>query len=195
MNLPNKITLFRIIVIPFIVFFYLATFVPWGKLIAAGLFLLGVLSDYVDGKLARKNNQITLLGTFLDSIADKMLVVAAFALVVVDGTIGSPWGVISLIIVVSRELLVSALRQLGAGKNVIISADMWGKVKATVQFVALTLFMVFSFFKDNPSFLGGVGNTVFSIVCYASLFVTVLSTILSGVHYLVKYKNVFREKE
>ncbi len=194
MNTPNKITLVRIILIPFIVFFYLSSsFLYSGKLIAAGLFVLGILSDYLDGYLARKYNQITLLGTFLDSIADKMFVIAGFALVVVDGTIASPYGVIALIIVVSRELLVSALRQLGAGKNVIISADMWGKVKATVQFVALALFMVFSFFKDNPNLLGSTLQTIFFYVCYASLFVTVFSTILSGVHYLIKYKKVFKE--
>lgn len=194
MNLPNKITISRIILIPFIIFFYLSSsFIFAGKLIAGGLFAVGILTDYLDGHLARKNNQITLLGTFLDSIADKMFVIAGLVLIVADGTIANPFGVIALIIVISRELIVSALRQLGAGKNVIISADMWGKVKASVQFVAIFLFMIFSFFQDNSGILGTPLNTVFSVVCYVLLSVTVLCTILSGVHYLIKYKEVFKE--
>lgn len=196
MNLPNKITVSRIVIIPFIIFFYMSSsFIFGGKLIAGALFALGIFSDFIDGHLARKNNQITLLGTFLDSIADKMFVIATFVLVVVDGTIANPFGVIALVIVISRELIVSALRQLGAGKNVIISADMWGKVKASVQFVALFLFMIFSFFLDNPNLLGQTGNTIFAVVCYVSLFVTVFCTVLSGLHYLIKYKEVFKEKE
>jgi len=194
MNLPNKITISRIILIPFIIFFYLSSgFIFAGKLIAGGLFAIGVLTDFLDGYLARKNKQITLLGTFLDSIADKMFVIAGFVLVVADGTIANPFGVIALVIVISRELLVSALRQLGAGKNVIISADMWGKVKASVQFVALVLFMIYSFFLDNVSTFGQTMSTIFSVVCYVSLFVTVFCTILSGLHYLIKYKEVFKE--
>ncbi|NCB48232.1 MAG: CDP-diacylglycerol--glycerol-3-phosphate 3-phosphatidyltransferase [Clostridia bacterium] len=194
MNLPNKITISRIILIPFVIFFYLSSsFIFAGKLIAGLLFVVGILTDYLDGHLARKNNQITLLGTFLDSIADKMFVIAGLVLIVVDGTIANPFGVIALVIVISRELIVSALRQLGAGKNVIISADMWGKVKATVQFFAIFLFMIFSFFIDNPAILGTTLNTIFSVVCYLSLFVTVVCTVLSGVHYLLKYKEVFKE--
>ncbi len=194
MNLPNKITISRIILIPFIIFFYLSSnFIYAGKLFAGILFAVGILTDYLDGYLARKNNQITLLGTFLDSIADKMFVIAGLVLVVVDGTIANPFGVIALIIVISRELIVSALRQIGAGKNIIISADMWGKVKASVQFIAIFLFMIFSFFQDNVSILGTPLNTVFSVACYVLLSVTVLCTVLSGVHYLIKYKKVFKE--
>ena len=139
MNLPNKITVVRIVLIPFIVFFYLSTsFIACGKLIAAGLFAVACLTDFLDGYLARKLNLVTTLGKFLDSIADKMLVLGAFALVVADNTILAPYGVIAFVIVIFRELIISALRQMAASKNVVIAADMWGKVKANFQFFAIS---------------------------------------------------------
>ena len=148
MNLPNKITVTRIVLIPFIVFFYLSnSFIPCGKLIAAGIFGIACLTDFLDGYLARKLKLVTTLGKFLDSIADKMLVLGAFVLIVADNTILAPWGVISFVIIIFRELIVSALRQMAATKNVVIAADMWGKVKANFQFFAVLFFMIFSYFR------------------------------------------------
>ena len=195
MNLPNKITVVRIVLIPFIVFFYLSTsFIACGKLIAAGLFAVACLTDFLDGYLARKLNLVTTLGKFLDSIADKMLVLGAFALVVADNTILAPYGVIAFVIVIFRELIISALRQMAASKNVVIAADMWGKVKANFQFFAILFFMAFSYFIDNPV-LGETLYTIFFVICYTLLAFTVLSTIISGVHYFVKNKAVFASEE
>ena len=193
MNLPNKITICRIILIPLIIFFYLAeSFLYGGKLIAAILFLVGILTDFFDGHLARKNGQITVLGTFLDSIADKMLVTAALLLVVTDGTINAPYGVIFATIIVVREFMVSALRQLGASKNVIISADYFGKVKATIQFISLFLIMVYSFLWTRE-IISGVLLSACYWVSFAGLAITTLITIISGIHYIVKNKDVFKE--
>ena len=195
MNLPNKITTVRILLIPFIVFFYLSTgFIACGKLIATGLFAIACLTDFLDGYLARKLNLVTTLGKFLDSIADKMLVLGAFALIVADNTILAPYGVIAFVIVIFRELIISALRQLAASKNVVIAADMWVKVKANFQFFAILFFMAFSYFIDNPV-LSKTLYTIFFVVCYTLLALTVLSTIISGVHYFVKNKAVFASDE
>ena len=195
MNLPNKITVTRIVLIPFIVFFYLSTaFIPCGKLIAAGIFGIACLTDFLDGYLARKLKLVTTLGKFLDSIADKMLVLGAFVLIVADNTIIAPWGVISFVIIIFRELIVSALRQLAASKNVIIAADMWGKIKANFQFFAVLFFMVFSYFIDNAILSSGL-YLAFQIVCYVLLTITVLSTVISGIHYIVKNKAVFAGDE
>ena len=193
MNLPNKITLSRILLIPFVIFFYLASsFVPGGKLIATILFIIAVLTDFVDGKLARSRNLVTVLGTFLDSIADKMLVSTGLLLVVCDGTILAPIGVITAIIVICREFLVSALRQLGASKNVIISADMWGKVKATVQFVTVAMFMFIAYLHSIAIYEGWFVSTL-EIVSYVGLALTILLTIMSCVHYCLGNKELFRE--
>ena len=194
MNLPNKLSLLRIILIPFIVLFYmLSPIFVWGKLIALILFCIAVLTDFLDGHIARKYNLITNLGKFLDSIADKMVTVVCFILLVVDGAILNPYGEIALIIIVCREFIVSALRQMGAVKNVVIAADMWGKVKANFQFFTIILFMFYSFLT-SVIVLSNVINVILFVVCYSLLFVTVLSTIMSGIHYLVKNKKVLEEK-
>ena len=194
MNLPNKLSLTRIIIIPFMVLFYLLSPIfVWGKLIALVLFAFGVFTDYLDGHIARKYNLITNLGKFLDSIADKMLTIVALVLIVIDNTILWPYGEIALIIIVCREFIVSALRQMGAVKNVVISADMWGKVKANFQFFTIILFMLFGFLKNVLAFPYWLDVCVF-VLCYGLLAVTVISTILSGVHYITKNKEVFTEE-
>lgn len=195
MNLPNKITMLRIILIPFIIFFYLASsFVPGGKLVATILFVVAVLTDFLDGKIARSRNLITVLGTFLDSIADKMLVATGLLLIACDGAIIAPLGVISAIIVICREFLVSALRQLGASKNIIISADMWGKVKATVQFVTVTLFMFVAYLWSIGVYSGWAYQGIV-VISYIGLALTVLLTIMSCVHYCVGNKQLFKEEQ
>ena len=194
MNLPNKLSLTRIILIPFIVLFYLlAPIFVWGKLIALVLFVLGVYTDNLDGRIARKYNLITNLGKFLDSIADKMIVVVGFILIVIDKTIMHPYGEIALIIIVCREFIVSALRQLGAANNIIIVADMWGKVKAAIQFVVIMYFMLYSFLIEVITFSYTV-NVCILVVGYVLLAITVVLTVLSCIHYLVKNKQVFKEQ-
>lgn len=191
---PNQITLARIILIPVIIFFYLSSsFIYCGKLISAGFFAIACLTDFLDGYLARKHNMVTDLGKFLDSIADKLLVVCGFILIVADNTILAPYGVVSLCIIVAREFIVSALRQIGATKQVVIQADMWGKVKANFQFFDVLFFMIYSFFITNNTILSSAVDLTFFIICYALLVVTVFATIVSGIHYLVAFKDVFHE--
>ncbi len=195
MNLPNKITLSRLILIPVIIFFYLAdSFIPAGKLIATIIFAIAIFTDFLDGYFARKLNLITTLGKFLDNIADKMLVLSCLILLICDGTIIAPYGAIATIIILAREFMVTALRQMAASKNVIIAADMWGKVKANFQFFAILFFMLFSYLL-GLNVMSSTLKLVAEIICYALLAVTVLATIISGVHYLVKNGEVFVDKK
>ena len=191
MNLPNKISTARICLIPFVVFFYLATFIPYSKIIAAVIFAIASLTDMIDGKIARSRNLITTLGKFLDSIADKLLVVAGLVLICFD-IILQPYGVIIAIIIISRELIISALRQIAAANNYIMAADMWGKVKATIQFIAVMLFMILAGIRD----LGVVGTiySILEITSYVCLGAATILTIISALHYIIKNKNLFKQE-
>ena len=194
MNLPNRITLVRLILIPFIVFFYLMSPIIYsGKIIAGVIFAIACLTDFLDGFLARKLNLVTTLGKFLDSIADKVLVLIGFVLIVSDNTILAPFGVISLSVILVRELSISALRQLAASKNVILAADKWGKVKANFQFFCVLFYIIFSFFIDNPATISTGLYNAFNIVCLVLLGLAVVSTVVSGVHYLVQNRKVFKD--
>lgn len=213
MNLPNKISTFRICLIPLVVFFYLATFIPYGKLIAAIIFTIAVLSDFFDGRIARKRNLVTNLGKFLDPIADKVLVMAGFLLIVAspvtanvaaDGAVAtaivypSYVGIVAVAIILARELIVSAFRQIAATKNVVLAADMYGKVKATFQFLTLIYYFLYAFiieeFYVGTSEAWVTANAWLSLVGYVLLAVTVILTIVSGVKYITGNKEVLKEE-
>lgn len=193
MNLPNKISVARILLLPIFTFFYLATFIPGNYLIAAIIFTIAAITDFVDGQIARRCNLVTDLGKFLDSIADKLIVIAALVLVTADGTIPAPYGVIASIIIISREFMVSALRQISAANGHILAADMWGKYKATFQFVSLPLLMFQAQVKASCWF-GATGLMVLEIINYVLLGVVVGLTIISAIHYFVKNRAVLTEE-
>ena len=144
MNTPNKLSTARLIITPIMMFFYLAEFAPYGKLIAAGLFILGAITDFLDGYIARKYNLVTDLGKFLDPIADKLLVTAALILVACDGTIISPFGVIALVIVVARDVVIDMLRMVAGNKGIVIAANKFGKYKTFSQDIALPILIVYA---------------------------------------------------
>lgn len=192
MNLPNKLSLLRIILIPVMIFFYLADFVPYGKIIAIAVFVLAAFTDFLDGKIARKYNLVTNLGKLLDPIADKLLVMSALLLVVVDMTIPHPYGVIVAIIIIGRELLISAFRQIAASKNYVMAADMFGKIKTFTQDIALPILFLLSFLTYNV-----VANQTFvsivQIVGYVMIGLATLFTVLSGANYLIKNREVLKD--
>lgn len=192
MNVPNKISLIRIFAIPVVAFFYLADFIPggWGKLVSMIIFSVAALTDFVDGAIARKTNQVTDLGKFLDPIADKLLMAVGLLLVLADGTMIAPWGVIMTIIILGREFIVSAFRQIAATKNYVMAADMWGKIKANFQPVAIAAFMFLAFNNVHP-FMGSF-TYAYSIICYVLMGIATVLTIISGVNYLVKNRNVLK---
>ncbi len=194
MNLPNKITLSRIILIPLIIFFYLASFVPFGKIIALCLFVICAITDFFDGYIARKYNLTTNLGKFLDPIADKLLTTTVLILVVCDGTVPMPYGAIAAIIILAREFAVSALRQIAATKNYVIAADMFGKIKTNFQFVSFGCLMLLSFLIFNTDY-NGIGMEIFSIFNWVLLGITVGLTIASGVNYIIKNRKVLSDEK
>lgn len=195
MNLPNKLTMLRIILIPFMMFFYLADFIPYGigKIIAIAIFIIASLTDLLDGKIARKRNLVTDLGKFLDPIADKLLTATAFLLIMADGTIPAPWGVIVVAIIIAREYTVSALRQIAATKGIVLAADMWGKIKTVVQMIALPVSMLVAYLKVC-GFASTTVVLVLAIISYVLIGFATLLTVMSGIHYLVKNRECFKDK-
>ncbi len=191
MNLPNKLTLSRIIMIPFIMLFYLVPMFPYCKVVALALFLLASFTDMLDGKIARKYNLITNFGKFLDPIADKLLTSTVLFMIVADGTVNMYFGVITLTIVIGREFMVAALRQLAATKGVVIAADKLGKYKTVSQMVALTGFLLYSLLMTEIGVC--TFNTVLMWVCNVFLGISVLLTIISGINYMTKNKEAFKD--
>lgn len=193
MNLPNKISLSRIIAIPFVVFFYVANFIPngIGKIISLVLFATISLTDFLDGYIARSRGLVTDLGKLLDSIADKLLMTTGLLLILADHTMIAPWGVIMTVIIVSREFIISALRQIAATKGYVMAADMLGKIKANFQPVAIAFFMLLAVHNANP-FLGNF-ELAYEIICYSLMGIATVLTIVSGVNYLIKNRGLFKE--
>ena len=134
MNLPNKLTLFRVVLIPFFVFFLLAPyFEGYGNYIAVAIFIVASITDFLDGKIARKYNLVTNFGKFMDPLADKLLVCSALIAMSSLGVIPA-W---ITIVIIAREFIISGFRLIAAEKGVVIAASMWGKWKTTFQMVML----------------------------------------------------------
>lgn len=198
MNLPNKLTVARIVMIPFMMFFYLADFIPYGigKLVALAIFILASFTDMLDGQIARKRNLVTNLGKFLDPIADKILTSAVIFLIIADGTIPAPWGVIVVTIIIAREFIVATLRMQAASKGVVVAADMWGKVKTVVQMVALPICMLLAYVNRLAVIGWNIPNALtltMQILAYISIGLATILTVISGINYVVKNKQCFKE--
>lgn len=193
MNLPNKLTILRIILIPFMMFFYLASFIPFGigKIVALVIFIVAALTDLLDGKIARKHNIVTNLGKFLDPIADKILTSTVLFMLIADGTIPAPWGVIVVAIIIAREFMVSALRLLAASKGTVLAADIWGKAKTMVQMIALPICMLIPFLFE-VAVASWLVLTV-QIIAWSALGIATILTVISGANYIIKNKDCFKE--
>ena len=193
MNLPNKLTITRIALIPFIMLFYMATFIPegYGKIVALVLFVLASVTDFLDGYIARKYNIVTDFGKFADSIADKMLTFSALFMFMVDGTIPQPYGVILAAVCLVRDLIVLGLKSLVAAKGSVVGAEKIGKIKFVVSTVAYPL----GFLASILAAFGVTGALLltFQIIFYVFIGATGILTIYSGICYLTKYKYVFTE--
>lgn len=170
MNLANKITLVRLFLIPVFVIIFMIS----GRVmnIAAIVFIIASLTDAVDGHIARSRNMITNFGKFTDPLVDKVLTMAAFLVLVEDNTIPA-WPVI---IIISRELIITGFRTLAADSGITIAASMWGKAKTTSQMISLVMLLL------NVPSLNKAGIFVF--------YVAVILTVISGVDYIVKNKKV-----
>ena len=174
MNLPNKLTMFRVFMIPFFVIFMLVNVTgEYDKYIAVAIFIIASLTDMLDGKIARKYNLVTNFGKFMDPLADKLLVCSALICLIGDKL--QAWIVI---VIISRELIISGFRTIAADNGVVIAASWWGKIKTTVQMV-MSVFLI-------VNFDGKVINIVENVLIYAAILLTVISL----VDYLVKNWNV-----
>lgn len=188
MNLPTKLTLLRIIMIPvFITLFFIP--VSYFRVAAAFVFILASFTDFLDGYLARKNNQITNLGKFLDPIADKILVCGALIAVCLDVHIFQIGVAVCTMIILSRELMISGFRIVASSKNIIMAADKLGKIKTVLQMVCLILLIPYA---DILSLNETAGN----IVLYGGLVLLLLATIMtliSGINYMVKNIQILKD--
>lgn len=194
MNLPNKLTIMRIALIPFMMFFYFANFIPFGigKIVALAIFIVAALTDLIDGKIARKYNLITDFGKFLDPIADKILTSAVLFMLIADGTIMNPWGAIIVTIIMTREFLVASLRMIAAEKGIVLAADIWGKAKTFVQMIALPIFMLLAWFFSCGLAIPAVITIIVMVLGYVSLGAATVLTIISGINYFIKNKDCFK---
>lgn len=194
MNLPNKLSCLRIILVPVMALVFLLNW-EYAPLVSVVIFALAAFTDFLDGKIARKYNMVTDLGKLLDPIADKLLVLFALFLVVEANLIPVGFGAFCGGIIIGRELLISAVRQIAASKGVIIQANIYGKIKTFVQDIALPLTMLL---KMQPTIVSVFSQTffdVYQIVCWVLVGVATLLTLISGVVYLVQNKKVFAENK
>lgn len=197
MNLPNKLTVLRMVLIPFMMFFYLATFIPYGigKIVALVIFVVAALTDLLDGKIARKHNLVTNLGKFLDPIADKILTASVLFMIIADGTIPAPYGAIAVTIIIAREFMVSALRLIAASKGTVLAADIWGKAKTMVQMIALPICIMLAYVYTCGFAVASWLVLTVEIIAWASLGLATLLTVVSGANYLIKNKECFKESK
>lgn len=167
MNLANTVTCSRVLMIPIVIFLYYSS-LPHNNLLAAGMFAIASITDWLDGYLARKLNQTSPFGAFLDPVADKLLVV--IALVLLSANFTSPWFVLPTAIIIAREVFVSALREWMAGLNQrdLVKVGYIGKVKTTVQMVAITLLIGVD--AQTPSLWNTLGHWLIYLSAVFSLW-------------------------
>lgn len=200
MNLPNKISITRICMIPvFVLVFFLDGILPFNYGIAAIIFALAACTDFIDGYIARSRGLVTNLGKFLDPIADKVLVATAmillltmkdtlFVLLGQEQTIVYIVTTIFICVILARELIISAFRQIAAAGGVVMAADKLGKYKTTFQDVAI---FVLIFAVNLPL---GVAK-VFAYIGFALFTVATVLTVWSGISYVIKNKQVLQDKK
>lgn len=175
MNLPNKLTMFRVILIPFFVLFMLVDITNVDKWIALAIFIIASLTDLLDGRIARKYNLVTNFGKFMDPLADKLLVCSALICLVEMAKIPS-WMVI---IIIAREFIISGFRLIAADNGVVIAANYWGKFKTTFQMVMICLLIA--------------DIEAISMITDVIMWVALILTVISLIDYLIKNKDVMKD--
>ena len=187
MNLATKLTWLRIILVPLVVvFYYIST--TWSYILATVMFILAAVTDFFDGYIARKYNQVTNLGKFLDPIADKILVFVAFLIVLDKDAVLNTYHIMTIAmgIMVVREFVIAALRQIAAANGKVIAADKLGKYKTFSQDIAIPFMLMRPVLVEMWS---GIDYVVFGWI----LISTILA-LVSGINYIVVNKEVFSSK-
>ena len=175
MNLPNKLTIFRVILIPFFVVLLLFDITAYDKWIALAIFIVASLTDFLDGYIARKYNLVTNFGKFMDPLADKLLVCSAMICLVELARIPA-WVVI---VIIAREFIISGFRLVASDNGVVIAASYWGKFKTTFQIVMICLMIA--------------DLAALQLLTAIVTWVAVILTVVSLVDYLVKNKEVMKD--
>ena len=180
MNLPNKLTIMRVILIPFFVFFLLSPYFPaYGNYIAVAIFIVASLTDMLDGKIARKYNLVTNFGKFMDQLADKLLVCSAMICLIELDRLAA-WIVI---VIIAREFIISGFRLVASDNGVVIAASYWGKFKTTFQ-----MLMVIVLILD-------IQMPFFQILGTVLTYVALILTVVSLIDYIVKNKDVLKDQK
>lgn len=177
MNLPNKLTMLRVIMIPFFIVFLLIPITPYDKWIALAIFIIASLTDLLDGKIARKYNLVTNFGKFMDPLADKLLVCAALICLIELDRIPA-WMVI---VIIAREFIISGFRLVASDNGVVIAASYWGKFKTTFQMAAVCLLIA--------------DISAVNVLTQVVLWTAVILTVVSLIDYLVKNKDVMKDNK
>ena len=179
MNLPNKLTTFRVILIPFFVFFMLAPDrTGINNYIAVAIFIVASLTDLLDGKIARKYNLVTNFGKFMDPLADKLLVCSAMICLIQTGQLAA-WIVV---IIIAREFIISGFRLIASDNGVVIAASYWGKFKTTFQMLMVIVLIL------------NIQMSFFQILGVILTYVALILTVVSLIDYIVKNKDVLKEQ-
>ena len=179
MNLPNKLTILRVILIPFFVFFLLSPYFPdYGNEIAVAIFIVASLTDMLDGKIARKYNLVTNFGKFMDPLADKLLVCSALICLIERGQLAA-WIVI---VIIAREFIISGFRLVASDNGVVIAASYWGKFKTVSQMLMVVVLLL-----DLP-YRG------FQILGTVLVYVALILTVVSLIDYVARNRNVLKEQ-
>ena len=177
MNLPNKLTILRVLMIPFFVVFMLTDIGgSAGKYIALAIFVVASFTDMLDGKIARKYNLVTNFGKFMDPLADKLLVCSAMICLIETGKLAA-WIVI---VIIAREFIISGFRLIASDNGVVIAASYWGKFKTVFQMIMIVLLI---------ADLGGVFGVIEQIVVWIALILTIVSL----ADYIIKNIGVLKE--
>lgn len=202
MNLPNKLTISRMCMIPvFIAMFYVQF--PSHYFVALAVFAIACLTDLFDGKIARKYNLVTNLGKFLDPIADKVLVLSALVIMLTVPQFFTlnfgGWALIvggcGVALILAREIIVSGFRMVAAGAGIVIAADIFGKYKTVCQDIAIVVLLIAAGFGEFAAYNDGVRMTgeILNYIGLGFFALAVILTAVSGINYIVKNIQVLKQ--
>lgn len=180
MNLPNKLTILRVIlIIPFVLCMLLPGVGTAGKYAAVAIFIIASLTDMLDGKIARKNNLVTNFGKFMDPLADKLLVCSAMICLTANDKLAA-WIVI---VIISREFIISGFRLVASDNGVVIAASYWGKFKTTFQMIMIVILIL------------DFDNDIYRVCAMIVTYIALILTVVSLIDYIAKNKEVLKEQK
>ncbi len=188
MNLPNKLTVLRILFIPVVMVFILVEGIPYRWLLGGICFGLASLTDMLDGKIARSRNLITDFGKLMDPVADKMLIMSTLVCFVQEEICGA-WVVV---VILFREFLVTSMRMVAVDKGMVIPANIWGKIKTVTQMMSIIGIFCGCAMREFTFIPAAVGDLLLTI-SVIMLYAAVAATILSGITYIYSCRELFKD--